>query len=76
VLWVGACIHTPPPPKNQIVYVKLKEGYEVPSRFEAVWIIGEITTGVKSTELYLVDGSDDISSSYSMFESTAIPYNQ
>jgi hypothetical protein len=78
VPWVGACIHTPPPPKNQIIYVKLNgtEGYEVRSRFEAVWIEGEITTGVKSTELYLVDGSDDISSGYSMNANSIIPFNQ
>ena len=28
VPWVGACIHTPPPPPNQIVYVKADKPYE------------------------------------------------
>lgn len=76
VPWVGACIHTPPPPKNQIVYVKLREGYEVRSRFEAVWIAGKMATHEKSTELFLVDGSDDINSGYSMFEGMVEPYSK
>ena len=25
VPWVGACIHTPPPPQNQIIYIETKE---------------------------------------------------
>ena len=29
VPWVGACIHTPPPPRNQLIYLKTKEGIEV-----------------------------------------------
>ncbi|MDB4582705.1 DUF3299 domain-containing protein [Draconibacterium sp.] len=73
---MGACIHTSPPPKTQIVYVKLNEGYEVRSRFEAVWSAGEMSTGEKSTELYLVDGSDDIASGYSMAGSSVMPFKQ
>jgi len=66
VPWVGACIHTPPPPKNQIVYVKLDKGYESISRFEAVWVEGVLSTKAKSSELYLVDGSDNITTGYTM----------
>ena len=29
VPWVGACIHTPPPPPNQIVHVKLENGFDL-----------------------------------------------
>lgn len=76
VPWVGACIHTPPPPKNQIVYVELKEGYEVKSRFEAVWISGEMQAKSSSTELFLVDGSDDIDSGYSITNGFAEPYKK
>lgn len=64
VPWVGACIHTPPPPKNQIVYLKSLEGFKVNSRFEAVTIKGLIRTKDKSSFLYLIDGSDNISSGY------------
>lgn len=76
VPWVGACIHTPPPPKNQIVYVKLVEGYEVKSRFEAVWLSGEMFAKDKSTELFLVDGSDDIYSGYTILNGVVEPFKK
>ena len=76
VPWVGACIHTPPPPKNQIVHVILNEGYEVKSNFEAVWIVGEMSTTEKTSELYLVDGSDDIFSGYSVSDALVEPFTR
>lgn len=66
VPWVGACIHTPPPPPNQIVYVEASEGFLAGSRFEPVWIEGVMQVGRLSKELYLVDGSSDINVGYSM----------
>lgn len=66
VPWVGACIHTPPPPRNQIVFVRLAEGYEHKSIYEPVWVSGEMSTGEKNSELFLVDGSDNINSGYSL----------
>ena len=66
VPWVGACIHTPPPPPNQIVYVTLKEGFEVKSRFEPVWVNGEMSIGGMSKELFLIDGSSQINVGYSV----------
>lgn len=46
VPWVGACIHTPPPPPNQIVHVVLEDGngYESRSIYEPVWVAGELFT--------------------------------
>jgi hypothetical protein len=73
---VGACIHTPPPPKNQIVYVKLEKGYKSTSRFEAVWAEGVMSTEAKSSELYLVDGTDDITTGYSMKANEIERYKQ
>ena len=40
VPYMGACIHVPPPPPNQIVYVHTKEPIEVDEIFEAVWATG------------------------------------
>lgn len=34
-----ACIHVPPPPANQMVYVKMKKG--IPAVFEPIWIYGK-----------------------------------
>jgi len=66
VPWVGACIHTPPPPPNQIVYVKAAQPFEFRSRFEPVWIEGTMAVGGTQKELFLVDGSSNIEIGYSM----------
>jgi len=66
VPWVGACIHTPPPPKNQIVYLKYEKGFRTESQFQAVWVEGLMTTKEEVKELYYVDGTDDISTGYTM----------
>ena len=66
VPYVGACIHTPPPPPNQIVHVSLSEGYESRGLFSPVWVEGTMLTESRSTELSLVDGSADIAVGYSL----------
>ncbi|MFK8083071.1 MAG: DUF3299 domain-containing protein [Granulosicoccus sp.] len=49
VPYVGACIHTPPPPANQVVHAQSPEAIEIPDIYDAVWAIGTIrTTTVKS----------------------------
>ena len=42
VPFVGACIHVPPPPANQIVYVKTEQGFDVQGTFDPVWVTGTI----------------------------------
>ena len=66
VPWVGACIHTPPPPPNQIVHVRLNSGIENEGRFKPVWVTGKVKVGALSKELYLVDGSGQINIGYSI----------
>jgi hypothetical protein len=46
VPFVGACIHVPPPPANQIVYVKSEQGFDVSGTFDPVWVTGilKVTT--------------------------------
>jgi len=72
VPWVGACIHTPPPPRNQLIYLKTKEGIEVKSRFQAVKVKGTLTTKDRTSSLFLVDGSRDITSGYSILDGEVI----
>lgn len=45
VPYFGACLHTPPPPPNQIVYVKASSGAKVDSIYEPVWVEGTMKTG-------------------------------
>ncbi len=51
VPFVGACIHVPPPPPNQIVYVKAENGFEIGSMFDPVTVVGTIKTESASTGL-------------------------
>jgi len=76
VPWVGACIHTPPPPKNQMVYLKSEKGYKVNSRFEAVTIKGRILIKDKISLLYFIDGSDNITTGYSVLNADISVYQQ
>ena len=52
VPYVGACVHTPPPPPNQLVYVSMEKGQRVPVSFwNPVWIHGTLTVE-KTTNVY------------------------
>ena len=67
VPWVGACIHTPPPPPNQIVHVKLAKGFDIGDEmFTAVWVNGVMKTENNNPELSFVDGKQNIDVSYVM----------
>lgn len=64
VPYVGACIHVPPPPANQIVLVTLKERLKVEELFAPVRVSGRLKTKISSAKLFLVDGEADISLGY------------
>ena len=78
VPYMGACIHTPPPPPNQIVYVNvlLKEGYRNKELFEPVWITGEMAIKRTSKELFLTDGTADIAVGYALQAHQIEPYKE
>lgn len=51
VPFVGACIHVPPPPANQIIYVKAAKGFDVKGSFDAVTVTGTIKADTAFTGL-------------------------
>jgi hypothetical protein len=51
VPYFGACIHVPPPPPNQIVYVKASKGLALDSIYEAYWVTGKMKISKKNTQL-------------------------
>ena len=51
VPYVGACIHVPPPPPNQLIYVTSEDGIQVGSMFEPVWATGTLQTTSLSSDL-------------------------
>lgn len=51
VPYFGACLHTPPPPPNQIIFVTSEEGVEVPNIQEPYWLEGVMSTGEFTSDL-------------------------
>ncbi len=51
VPYFGACIHVPPPPPNQIVFVSLPEAVFVEDPYGPHWVTGVLSTTTSSTEL-------------------------
>lgn len=51
VPYVGACVHVPPPPANQLVFVTTAKPYESSGMFEAVTVTGMFGTASTSTQL-------------------------
>jgi hypothetical protein len=51
VPYFGACIHVPPPPPNQIVYVRMAKGIALDSIYDAYWITGRMKLQNKTTRL-------------------------
>ena len=78
VPYIGACIHVPPPPPNQIIQVKTapQNGYQSKDLFEPVWVSGTITAKSMVKDLYLVDGSADVDIGYSMQAFKIEPYKE
>jgi uncharacterized protein len=51
VPFVGACIHVPPPPANQIIYVKAPGGVTIKGQFDPVYVTGILSTDGQFTGL-------------------------
>lgn len=51
VPFVGACIHVPPPPANQIIFVTSATGIEITGQFDPVTVTGTIKTETAFTGL-------------------------
>ncbi len=51
VPYVGACIHVPPPPANQIVHAQAREAIKFMGMYEPVWAVGTIRTETVKSDL-------------------------
>ena len=62
VPYFGACIHVPPPPPNQIIYVKFPKGAPVQQLWDVIYVIGTLKTETISHELaetgYVIQGTE------------------
>ncbi|MCX4193180.1 DUF3299 domain-containing protein [Methylophaga sp. OBS1] len=68
VPYFGACIHLPPPPPNQIVYVTSEQGILVEDIYNAYWLEGTIATSFTENEI--------AQSAYSMTAETVELYTE
>jgi len=51
VPYFGACLHTPPPPPNQIIFVTANPAVKVPDIQEPFWLEGRMSTGKFTSDL-------------------------
>ncbi|MEO8005770.1 MAG: DUF3299 domain-containing protein [Betaproteobacteria bacterium] len=76
VPYVGACIHTPPPPPNQIVHVKTDKPVSNVTVFSPVWVTGRLSAVSAKKSLSLVDGASEINVGYAIRASVVELYKQ
>ncbi len=74
VPFVGACIHTPPPPPNQIVFVKPSEAFASAGLYTPVWVEGTLAATPAVHDLSLVDGQAPIDVGYKIEGAAVVPY--
>lgn len=53
VPYFGACIHVPPPPPNQLIYVKHPKGFTLPDLYTPFWVDGTVVIETQENELGL-----------------------
>jgi len=70
----GACIHTPPPPANQIVHVTYPQGFKFTSLQQPVWISGKMQTGTSQHNVGYIDGQSVVDVTYTMTPVNVEPY--
>lgn len=51
VPYLGACLHTPPPPPNQLVFVTVAKPWPSAELWTPVWVTGHMTHELQSTEV-------------------------
>lgn len=51
VPYLGACIHVPPPPPNQLVFVRAVSPWPSDDLWSPVWVTGEIRTELMTTDV-------------------------
>jgi len=71
VPFVGACVHVPPPPPNQVIYVEPDAPVKDIGLFARVWIEGVVRSAPSSHSVFRVDGYQEVEVSYEL-DMTAI----
>lgn len=72
VPYFGACIHTPPPPANQIIHVFLAKPGKKMQTFDSLWVSGTLETAHSKAENEMGIGN----AGYRMKAENAVPYEK
>ena len=51
VPYVGACIHVPPPPPNQLVFVTTETPWATDALWDPVWVHGPLRASLQTTDI-------------------------
>lgn len=60
VPFFGACIHVPPPPPNQIIFVNYPQGLKLSALYDPFWIYGNLTTEIVENDMAISAYSMDM----------------
>ena len=59
VPFFGACIHVPPPPPNQIIYIQYPKGFQLDALYNPIWVYGILSASLVendvATSVYRLD---------------------
>ena len=76
VPYFGACIHVPPPPPNQMVFVRLDRPHVMTGLFSPVWITGRMSVERSTRSLSYVDGRTALETGYTLSARKIEPYEE
>lgn len=76
VPFVGACIHVPPPPPNQIVHVNFRQGFVSSGLYTPVYVIGRLAAIGGTIDLSLTDGRLPVETGYRLEAVSVEPYKE
>lgn len=74
VPYVGACMHAPVPPPNQMVHVRLTQGVKTGGLYDPVWVSGIMSTEARTSGFGFSDGDLDLSAGYTIDAQEVTPY--
>lgn len=75
VPWPGACIHTTPPPPDQLVRVHPAEPYRLSEIYEPVIVAGTLKAADERQQVMMVDGVKLLDSAYGISHAMVVHTN-
>ena len=71
---LGACIHRPPSPTNQLIHVVYPEGIEIRGLYDPARVTGVVEADSSVQDVRYADGQSRVEVSYGMKSARVEPY--